>query len=544
LYGIDIFVKLWIISARKMGEIWENPCRLENRVYKYQSPQTSIADFNMPLGLTLDPDNRWVKKAQAIPWLEIERRYAELFPCHKGGVAKPLRLALGALLIQMERDVSDAELVLQIQETPCLQYFCGLPGFTETRPFDPSSLVHFRKRLTREFLAEINEMVIAKAVADAEALSQEEAGKREDDEREDDVPKSGGAGSSDGETGGGEACVSSGGEVCNCGVVIYDSTCFPLDICHPRDFSLLRRSRLDLEKMVDALHSPLDGDKPRTYRKKAKRVDLEFAKSRGGFGAKLRKVIRKQLGFVRRDLDIVAGFLSDGRVLPGRLMDRYLSIRVLYTQQLEMYTTRTRSVPDRIVSLSQPWVRAIPRGKPGAKWEFGPECEFSVIDGFTRVERVSFDPYNEGVGLIELLERYKARTGFYPERVLADKIYRNRANISFCVERGIVISGPPLGRPRADVEFSEYQRRQTRRDEVARVAVEREFSYVKGSFGLARIRARLRETTEAVIGLAVIAMNVAHIVRRHFCLLFYLFENLFYLLKNLWKRMVLSPRIC
>ena len=60
-------------------------------MYKFQSRQGSVTDFNMPLGLKLDPDNRWVQKAQVIPWDVIELRYAEMFPCHKGGVADSRR---------------------------------------------------------------------------------------------------------------------------------------------------------------------------------------------------------------------------------------------------------------------------------------------------------------------------------------------------------------------------------------------------------------------------------------------------------------------
>ena len=85
----------------------------------------------------------------------------------------------------------------------------------------------------------------------------------------------------------------------------------------------------------------------------------------------------------------------------------------------------------------------------------------------------------------------------------------------------------PLGRPRRGSVFDAVQ---ARRDEVARIEVERKFSQVKGSFGLGLVRARLQKTSECVIGLGIIALNVAHIVRRYFCLLFYLFKSLF---KNL-----------
>ena len=132
--------------------------------YRYGNGQISLPDFQKSMGMCLREDNRWVKKAQLLPWGKIEAKYAGLFPFATGNVAKPLQLALGACLIQREYGYSDEEIVLQIQENPYLQYFCGYAGYDDSKPpFDPSSMVHFRKRLTPEILAEINEMVIRAA---------------------------------------------------------------------------------------------------------------------------------------------------------------------------------------------------------------------------------------------------------------------------------------------------------------------------------------------------------------------------------------------
>ena len=127
---------------------------------KNQNRQITLKDFNQPLGLKLNPENKWIKKAAMIPWEAIEEEYADLFPSGCGMPAKPLRMALGALLIQKKYDYSDRELVEQIQENPYYQYFIGLLGFQLEQPFAPSLLVEFRKRLTDEKLAEINEMII------------------------------------------------------------------------------------------------------------------------------------------------------------------------------------------------------------------------------------------------------------------------------------------------------------------------------------------------------------------------------------------------
>ena len=149
-------------------------------MYQYSNGQISLSDFRQPMGMKLREDNRWVKKAQRIPWDKIEVRYAGLFPSVTGNVAKPLQLALGACLIQGEYGYSDEEIVLQIQENPYLQYFCGYAGFDDSKPpFNVSSMVHFRKRITPEILAEINEMVIQEAVKAEKKDDQDDNGSGE-----------------------------------------------------------------------------------------------------------------------------------------------------------------------------------------------------------------------------------------------------------------------------------------------------------------------------------------------------------------------------
>lgn len=111
--------------------------------------QISLTDFQQPMGMHLLEDNRWVKKAQIIPWAKIEEKYAEFFPFSTGNVAKSLRLALSACIIQQVYGCSDEEVTLQIRENPYLQDFCGHAGVDDRKPpFDPSSMVDFRKRLS------------------------------------------------------------------------------------------------------------------------------------------------------------------------------------------------------------------------------------------------------------------------------------------------------------------------------------------------------------------------------------------------------------
>ena len=129
----------------------------------YKTPdksQPSLLDFDQPLGLRMNPDNRWVQLADRVPWGIFEEKYAALFPSGTGNVAKPLRLALGSLIIQNRFQYSDRELVEQLSENPYLQYFIGLPGYQPQAPFDASTLVWFRKRITMDILNEANEYML------------------------------------------------------------------------------------------------------------------------------------------------------------------------------------------------------------------------------------------------------------------------------------------------------------------------------------------------------------------------------------------------
>ena len=117
-----------------------------------------------------------------------------------------------------------------------------------------------------------------------------------------------------------------------------------------------------------------------------------------------------------------------------------------------MYDNNTHSVPDWIVSISQTYIRTIVRGKAKSYTEFGAKLDVSIDEKeMARIDRLSFDAYNESDALISAVKNCKQRTGHYPERVLVGKIYRNRINRDFCKKKGIKMSGPALGRQKVGV---------------------------------------------------------------------------------------------
>ncbi len=150
---------------------------------------------------------------------------------------------------------------------------------------------------------------------------------------------------------------------------------------------------------------------------------------------------------MHRDIHYLEGYFSQGYVPDTRDIPLILTIFKLYEQQEYMYKNRVHSVSDRIVSISQPWIRPIVRsscwnslGKVKSPVEFGAKLDVSIDEGgYGRWKRYPMMPYNESNSLIEAVERYKARTGHYPEWVLADQIYRTRSNRAYCKKHGRVI---------------------------------------------------------------------------------------------------------
>lgn len=453
-------------------------------MYRKTMIQLPLENFYISFDGEFDQTNRWVILAKLIPWEQFEDKYASRFaPSGMGAPAKPVRMALGALIIK-ERNAgwSDEELVEQIKENPYLQYFIGLPKYQKEVPFDPSMMVYFRKRFDAKTLQEINEVICGvKPKKDFDSGP---------DEPLDPTGKN------------------------NQGILIVDATCAPADIRYPTDCSLLNEAREKLEAMIDELYEPFKDQmtKPRTYRQNARKDYLNLAKSKKRKPKAIRRAVGKQLRYVKRDLKTIEKLLSmnpDG--LSVKHQNELKVIQTLYEQQKTMYDTQTHRVDDRIVSISQPHVRPIVRGKVASDTEFGAKIAVSLVNGFAFVEKLSWDNFHEGIELKENIENYRRRFGVYPKFASVDKLFRNQDNIKYCKERGIHLSGPRLGRPPKQTD--KKQRRLERLLERIRNSIEGKFGEGKRCYGLGRIMTKLKETSESVIVLQFLVMNLERKLR-------------------------------
>ena len=280
------------------------------------------------------------------------------------------------------------------------------------------------------------------------------------------------------------------------------------------DASLLNEAREKAEDIIDTLHEMgfSEGKKPRTYREKAHRKYNSFSKNRKKTAKLIRKTVKQQLGYLKRDLGIIDGYGCRHpkcfERLPARQQKLLQVIRVLYSQQEHMYRTGTHKVPDRIVSVTQDWVRPIVRGKQTADVEFGAKVEMSVVDGFLRIEDLRWDAYNESTTFRQSVGSYRKAYGHYPARVLADTIFRTRENLRYCKKLGIHLNGPKLGKPFADPEEAKRHKKLEWLESGERGEIERNFGVGKRRYSLDCIVTKLKETSEVMIHSIVVYMNL------------------------------------
>ena len=444
-------------------------------------------DLTTPFTKELNPSNRWVVMSKQLDWDKIVGHYTKKLKNQKTGASSiNPRVVIGSMIIKHHCKLSDEETVMQIQENMYMQYFLGFSSFNNERPFDASLFVEFRKRLNLE---------------DVQAITESIAGiDSQEDLREVDLADT---------------------TLDHKGDLLIDATVCPQNITYPTDLDLLNTSREKLEDMIDFLRQDLALKPPRIYKENARKDYLKVAQSKKKTTKTIRKAIKKQLNYIKRNLTYIHQYLDEYLTIPftrNHYKD-FMVIQTLYEQQNWMFVNRVHSVADRIVSISQPHVRPMVRGKKAHNVEFGSKINVSLVNGYTFIEKLSWDAFNEGKELIICIKNYVRKFGHLPKRVLADQIYCNRENRKLLKEYGVILVAKALGRP-------SKQATQIRVSPGERNPIEGKFGEAKTRYGLAKINAKLQNTSESWIAFTILVLNLANLTRRVLlCLYFYFFKQ-------------------
>lgn len=468
------------------------------------SNQLTLSGFSHPFDQELSPENRWVKLAEIIPWDALASVYLKQLSTNSGRESVDARMVVGAIIVKHKLRISDRETVAMISENIYLQYFCGLTSFQTKAAFHPTVFVDIRKRMGANSFDAWNALIIEKA-EDLKPNKKKNSFKNNTDD---------------------------GGNKPNKGTLKIDATVANQQIVFPTDAGLLNTARKQTERIIDLLYKQCPGStkKPRDYRRIARTEYLVFSKKRRKTRKEIRKFIRKQLGYVKRNIAYIETLLNQLELqrttaaylemfpdmknpypamfpLSKRDQKLYWVIQHMCEQQQYMYESKTHSVKNRIVNIYQPYVRPIPRGKDKAATEFGAKISASEVDGMSRVEHISWDNFNESVDLKLQAKIYKTTFGHYPELLLADQIYLNRNNRKWLKENNIRTVGKPLGRPPKQ-ELNAYQKRKLKKERNQRNLIEGKFGQAKNAYGLGNIKAKRSDTSQSWIGAIFFIMNL------------------------------------
>ena len=439
---------------------------------KYTSQhQLKFDQFSSLYQLNLDPSNRWIQLASIMPWDDMVKHWTSQYSKSMGAAGINPRILLGAMIIKHKLNLTDEQTILIISENPYMQFFLGLEEFNPKPLFSATLFVDIRKKIGSQTFDQLSELVIK--------LSQ--IGKNNKD-------------------------------TANHGELKIDATVADQQIRYPNDLGLLNEARVKTEIIIDELFDLLRDKldvKPRTYRREAHKVYLTQAKKKRKTKKELRKALRNGLNCVKRNLGHINTMLD---MLPGsfpiahKYQKQLWVIHTLWDQQWDMFINHRKRCNHRIVSISQPHVRPIVRGKQAAMVEFGSKLGLSLFNGYLKADNISWDAYHEAQDLIQQAENYKTLLGYYPEIIMADKLYATNKNRKWCKENGVRLTATPKGKQK---KKTAYQKRKQRKEYGRRNHIEGKIGNAKQAYNLNQIKAKLKQTSESWIGATIFVMNLA-----------------------------------
>ena len=498
------------------------------RKYYSRRGQKSFFELDEPLS-KLPKGNRWVVLGDRLPWEAIEQEYNKRLSNERCGAGnKPARMVVGALIIKHMLRLSDVETIQAIQENPYMQYLVGLKYFLSEPIFDASLFVMIRKRLDEAFFSGLGVLLHeddvrssshdeddntgAQPAGDAVGEEGEEVDVAspplEDTSSEFSCVEAQSQAREAGEETGRDAPTTETEP--HRGTLKIDATCCEAEMRYPTDYNLLE----DGSKLIDCIlrqvceryRLPM----PHTHREEARRAFLRLSHKKRKRKRLVDSVKLVQLRCLQADIQTFLDFFGKYTsellsAIKGRKAKWLRAVFKMFKQQRAMFDEGQRTCADRIVSIFQPHVRPIVRGKAKAMTEFGAKVGASIVDGYTFIDHISWDAYNECTDLPLQIALYKKRFGYLPVELQADKLYLNRANRAYLKQLGIKCHCAPLGRPpkHPDAPPNERRRASGERNEI-----EATFGTAKRIYGANNIRAKLPTTATSWICCCFLAKNI------------------------------------
>ena len=296
-----------------------------------------------------------------------------------------------------------------------------------------------------------------------------------------------------------------------------DATCYESEMRYPTDQKLLWECCEKAYSIMCMVCQRLGIHRPRTKFLDVKRANLTYVKQRKHNKSQQRKITRrliKLLGKILQEIRKVCREHELEETLTDKEKTPMEIITKVYRQQKNHFDNDNprESIPDRIVSISKPYVRPIVRGKEVKNVEFGAKCNNIQVDGISFIEKLSFNAFNEGTRLEHCIKMHKRLFKVDAKKIGGDAGYAGTANRNICKELGIQTSFVKRGRPTTDKNDKDYVRQELAK--VRATAMEGSFGTQKEHYDMRRIKARKKKTEILYIFFGIHTANLVHLAER------------------------------
>jgi len=333
---------------------------------------------------------------------------------------------VGLLILKQMYNLGDETLFPQWVHNPYFQYFCGESEFQWKFPYDPSNLVHFRKRIGKEGVEKIFETSVKiqnKSVAKAKE--------------------------------------------------VIDTTAQEKNVTFPIDAKLYRKIIEQCNQIVYKNNIQLR----QSYTRTLKKLMLQQR-----FGRHPKR--KKEAERARRKFKTIAG--RQVRDLERNLSRIALFV---YGPRLERYKkviNQKRRDRNKVYSLHETDVSCIAKGKAHKKFEYGSKVSFAMLPGSNIiVGTVNFQGNPHGSKTLQTtLDHCQKITGKTFERAIFDRGYRGRKKMR---DTSLLVSGAARGK--TPYEKQKYRKKFRSRAAIEPVIGHLNHdhkmirNYLKGTFG-------------------------------------------------------------
>lgn len=425
----------------------------------------------------LDPEHELLVLAGKLDWHAIHKAVKPHYKL-KGRKAKDSRLMIGLLILKHRFKVSDEQVVAGLKENIYWRTFCGLQGqvgqWRYGAAVEASSLSKFRRRLGAKGILSVERTIQKQLVEDGSI-----------------DPRS----------------------------MYIDTTAQEKNVAYPVDTHLLNKAQEKLRKGINKLRHLGLRVKVRNFARKSKKAVLLAAKLGGNRRERIEAANRELIQINRE----VQKSLKEALKAKNPRLKKKRQEKIQKTKeelkQLNSLVDRVINqtekrmqdvhVPNKVLSLHEPEVVAIPKGKRSKPNEYGSKVALSTDNnGFV----VSHQEYNHNVFDAKTMEKavdeWKDVCGQAPEELGADRGFHTDElpeNVKSIPDVAIPTKGKVKHKNHKTATFKRLQRK--------RAAQEPIISHLKHDHLMARCRYKGFDGDQINVSLAVIAWNTKKWVR-------------------------------